>query len=151
MTAMPDETVDARAPGGAPGAASAASDPAAVVRATFGRVFAGDTAVFEAHPGLEALRLHFPAMLAAFPDFSAELIQQLVDGDRVASHWIFRGTHRGDLYGVAPTGKPVRFQNLGICRVDGDRIVQYNSEVGWLTVFRQIGALPLGGAAGPAR
>ena len=128
-----------------------AADPAAVVRSAFEAIFAGDTSPFDAHPGLDTLRLHFPALLTAFPDLSAELNQQLVDGDRVASHWIFRGTHRGDLYGIAPTGKQVQFQNLSICRVERGRIVQYNSEVGWLSVFRQLGALPLGGTARPSR
>jgi predicted ester cyclase len=121
-----------------------AASPAAVVRRTFEAIFAGDLAVIDEHPGLAALRVAFPSTRAAFPDFSAELVQQLADGDRVASHWVFRGTHRGDLYGLAPTGVPVQFQNLSICRVEGGRIVQYNSEIGFLSVLKQLGALPLG-------
>jgi predicted ester cyclase len=121
-----------------------AADPAAVVRATLEAVFAGDFSVFDQHPGLAALKVHFPGMLVAFPDFRAELQQQLTDGDRVATHWVFRGTHRGELYGLAPTGVPVQFQNVSISRVVDGRIVQYNSEVGWLTVLKQVGALPLG-------
>ncbi|HEY2855082.1 MAG TPA: ester cyclase [Gemmatimonadaceae bacterium] len=66
-----------------------------------------------------------------------------MDGDRVASHWIFRGTHLGNLYGIAPTGRSVEFQNLSICRVAENRIVEYNSEVGFLSVFKQLGILPL--------
>src|SRR5438105_4990633 len=105
-----------------------------VVRSTFEAIFRGDFSVFSEHPGLTALKEHFPPMLAAFPDFTAELKQQLIEGDRVAMHWIFRGTHRGELFGIPPTGKAVQFQNLGISRVEHGRIVQYNSEVGWLTV-----------------
>jgi predicted ester cyclase len=112
-----------------------------IVRSTFESVFAGDFSVFDKHPGLGALREHFPPLLVAFPDFRAELKQTLVDGDRVALHWVFRGTHRGVLFGMQPTGVPVQFQNVGISRVENGRIVQYNSEVGWLSVFRQIGAL----------
>jgi len=115
--------------------------PADIVRRAFESIFAGDFSVFDKHPGLGALREHFPPMLSAFPDFSAELKQQLVDGDRIALHWLFRGTHRGVLFGIPPTGIAVRFQNVGISRVDGGRIVQYNSEVGWLSVLGQIGAL----------
>jgi predicted ester cyclase len=33
---------------------------------------------------------------------------------------------------VAPTGKPVRFQNVSIARLSDGRVVQYNSETGWL-------------------
>lgn len=117
-------------------------DPATVVRSAFREIFCGNEAPFGEHRGLNALRAAFPPMLRAFPDFSAELLQQIVEGDRVASHWIFRGTHRGELYGIPPTEKAVEFQNLSICHVVGGRILQYNSEIGWMTLLRQIGAWP---------
>jgi predicted ester cyclase len=117
--------------------------PDAVIRDVFLTIFSGDFSPFDDHPGLASLQKHFPPMLVAFPDFSAELKQQIVDGDRVATHWVFRGTHLGDFQGIPATGKAVEFQNLSISRVIDGRIVSYNSEVGWLTVLRQIGALPL--------
>ena len=115
---------------------------AGLVESAFRQVFSGNDAPFSEHPGLHALRDAFPPMLRAFPDFSAELVQQIDDGDRVASHWIFRGTHRGELYGIPPTGKSVEFQNLSICRVESGRIAQYNSEIGWMTLLRQLDAWP---------
>jgi SnoaL-like polyketide cyclase. len=50
-----------------------------------------------------------------------------------------------------PTGKPVQFQNLSVSRVENGKIVQYNSEVGYLSVFMQLGVLPVkrGGALSP--
>ena len=117
--------------------------PAALVRSVFQTIFSGDFAPFDSHPGLAALKQHFPPMLVAFPDFHAELKQQIVDGDRVGTHWVFRGTHLGEFQGIPPTGRPVEFQNLSISRVIDGRIVNYNSEIGFLTVLRQIGALPL--------
>lgn len=117
--------------------------PDAVVRSVFQTIFSGDFSPFDFHPGLAALKQHFPPMLVAFPDFRAELKQQIVDGDRVGTHWVFRGTHLGEFQGIPGTGKKVEFQNLSISRVVDGRIVNYNSEVGWLTVLRQIGALPL--------
>ncbi|HXT18254.1 MAG TPA: ester cyclase [Gemmatimonadaceae bacterium] len=117
------------------------SSPADVARGVFESLFAGDYSVFDKHPGLAALREHFPPMRVAFPDFRAELKQQLVDGNRVAFQWIFRGTHDGPLLGVAPTGRTVQFQNLSISRVEDGRIVQYNSEVGWLTLLGQLGVV----------
>ena len=117
------------------------SSPADAARGAFESIFAGDYSVFDRHPGLAALRQHFPPMRIAFPDFRAELKQQLVDGNRVAFQWIFRGTHNGPLLGVAPTGKTVEFQNVSISRVEDGRIVQYNSEVGWLALLNQLGVV----------
>lgn len=117
--------------------------PDAVVRSVFQTIFSGDFSPFDSHPGLTALKQHFPPMLVAFPDFRAELKQQIVDGDRVGTHWVFRGTHLGEFQGIPGTGKPVEFQNVSISRVVDGKIVNYNSEIGFLTVLRQIGALPL--------
>lgn len=127
-----------------------ADSPGGVVISAFEAIFAGDFSPFEVHPGLAALREAFPKMLVAFPDFHAELKQQLVDGDRVALQWIFRGTHLGEFQGIAPTGKPVEFQNLSISRVIDGRIVSYNSEIGALRLLGQIGAFPVQRSVAPA-
>jgi len=119
-----------------------AYSPAALVTDVLKRAFDGDLAVLDRHPGMAAMQRTFPVVQAAFPDIKAELQQMLTDGDRVATHWILTGTHTGTFFGIPPTGKPVRMQNISIVRVDGDRIVQFNSEVGWLQMLVQIGALP---------
>lgn len=120
-----------------------APDPAAVVRDVFERLFLTGIEALDGHPGMDALRSAYPMIRTAFPDAVIELQQQLVDGDRVASHWIIRGTHLGDFLGIAPTGRAVKYQNIGIATVVEGRVVQYNAENGWLTVLRQLGALPL--------
>lgn len=65
---------------------------------------AGDLGALDPHPGMRDLKQLFPRVKAALPDFGATLVQQLVQEDRVATHWIFRGTHEGELFGIAPTG-----------------------------------------------
>ncbi len=99
-------------------------------------------AALEPHPGMEHLSRLWPSVQAAIPDIRADLEQQLVEGDRVATLWSFSGTHRGPLFGVPATGQAVRFQNLSIAQVTAGRVGQYNSETGWLDFLMQIGALP---------
>jgi predicted ester cyclase len=118
--------------------------PAEIARETIETLFAThDLSVLNPHPGMESLRKVFPAFVKGLPDIKIELQQQIVAGNQVASHWLFRATHLGDLYGIPPTGKEVKFQNLNIMKIDDGKIVQYNSEVGWLALFMQIGFLPL--------
>ena len=119
-----------------------ASDPGEVVVAMIEALVVRGEQTLDQHPGMEHLRRLWPSVKEAFPDFRAEVQQQLTQGDRVASHWIFSGTHRGDLFGVPATGKTVRFQNLSIARVIDQKVVQYNSETGWLDFLMQVGALP---------
>lgn len=117
--------------------------PAALVRDVFERLFSSGVDALEKHPGMGALREAFPILKAAFPDITIELQQQLVDGNRVASHWLLTGTHLGSFFGIPATGRIVKYQNIGIATVVEGAIVQYNAESGWLSVLRQIDALPL--------
>jgi predicted SnoaL-like aldol condensation-catalyzing enzyme len=40
----------------------------------------------------------------AFPDVRLNIDDMIAEGDRVAIRWTCRGTHKGDLNGIAPTG-----------------------------------------------
>ena len=121
-----------------------AKSPAEIAKLTIETLFAThDLSVLDPHPGMESLKKVFPAFVKGLPDIKIELQQQVTEGDRVSSHWIFSATHSGELYGIPPTGKQVRFQNINIMKIEDGKIVQYNSEVGWLALFMQIGFLPL--------
>ncbi len=119
------------------------SDPSEVVVGMIEAMVERGEQTLDVHPGMEHLRRLWPAVREAIPDFRVELQQQLTQADRVATHWIFSGTHQGNLFGVPATGKSVRFQNLSIARVMDDKVVQYNSETGWLDFLMQLGVLPL--------
>jgi predicted ester cyclase len=120
-----------------------ASDPGEVVVAMIEALVARGEQTLDRHPGMEHLRRLWPSVKEAFPDFRAEIQQQLIQGNLVASHWVFSGTHQGNLFGVPATGKSVRFQNLSIAKVIDEKVVQYNSETGWLDFLMQVGVLPL--------
>ena len=120
-----------------------ASDPGEVVVAMIEALVVRGEQTLDQHPGMEHLRRLWPSVKEAFPDFRAEIQQQLIQGNLVAGHWVFSGTHQGNLFGVPATGKSVRFQNLSIAKVIDEKVVQYNSETGWLDFLMQVGVLPL--------
>ena len=49
-------------------------------------------------------REQIAAFHQGFPDLTATIDEQLAEGDRVVTRVRFRGTHTGDLLGLAPTG-----------------------------------------------
>ncbi|UOZ03440.1 ester cyclase [Amycolatopsis sp. WQ 127309] len=56
----------------------------------------------------------------SIPDRVDEIVDVIAKGDRVWALWYVTGTHDGDVYGIAATGKPVRMLELGVWRfVDG--------------------------------
>lgn len=120
-----------------------ATDPAGVVVDMIRGMVDRGAEALAPHPGMGHLQRLWPSVQSAIPDFQAELQQQVVDGDRVATLWIFSGTHRGPLFGIPGSGKPVRFQNVSIARIEDGKVVEYNSETGWLDFLMQIGVLPL--------
>jgi steroid delta-isomerase-like uncharacterized protein len=79
---------------------------------------------------------------AAFPDIRVEVVEQVAEGDIVATRTRSRGTHTGELMGVAATGKEVRVEGSAWVRIAGGRIVEMWGVADQLTMMRQIGAFP---------
>src|SRR3954468_24377375 len=47
-----------------------------------------------------------------FPDIHWTMEETITEGDRVAARFTMRGTHRGDFFGIPPTGKQISVQAL---------------------------------------
>lgn len=46
---------------------------------------------------------------AALPDFVCEILEMTEEADRVVAKMLFYGTHKGEMFGFAPTGKRVEW------------------------------------------
>lgn len=73
--------------------------------------------------GREAIEGVYAYWLNAFPDLSFTWTEPVIDGDRVALFWHFRGTLAGDFFGHARTGSHVEFDGAGDYRVSPEGIV----------------------------
>lgn len=89
--------------------------------------------------GREGQRQAVEVFLAAFPDLRNEILLVLADGDLVAAHQHWRGTHSAEFLGVAATGRVVEFTSTAILRIDGGLIAQAWDEVDLLGVISQLG------------
>jgi predicted ester cyclase len=84
------------------------------------------------YSGLEGVRESVSLYRSIFPDLEIHVEDQLVDGDRVASHWTARGTNRG---------RRVTMRGITISHVVDGKIVEdwgYSDTAGLL---RQLGPL----------
>lgn len=59
--------------------------------------------------GISGLREYMRRVREAFPDFHNEIEEMVADGERVAVRVTYTGTHRGEMYGIAPTGRAIRY------------------------------------------
>jgi steroid delta-isomerase-like uncharacterized protein len=78
----------------------------------------------------------------AFPDVQLSIEDQVAEGDKVVTRWIGRGTHQGELMGVAPTGNQVRVAGMTISRIEEGKIVEEWEIYDTLGMMQQLGAIP---------
>jgi len=89
---------------------------------------------------------HFVSLFrAAFPDVHITIEDQLAEGDKVVTRWTARGTHKGDLMGIAPTGKQVTVTGINIGRVEGGKFVEGWFNIDDLGLLQQLGVVPMPG------
>ncbi len=78
----------------------------------------------------------------SFPDWHSTFEELIAEGDRVAERWTGRGTHRGELQGIPPTGKRVEVPGIVFYRIVDGKIVEFRGQLDMLSLMQQLGAIP---------
>jgi len=78
----------------------------------------------------------------AFPDLTLTVNQQIADGDYVATRWTAKGTHKGDLFGIAPTGKQTTVTGITIDHWTDGKVAESWTNWDTLGLLQQLGAVP---------
>jgi predicted ester cyclase len=63
-------------------------------------------------------------------------------GDRVIARWTGTGTHRGELMGIDPTGRPISVDAISIFRIAEGKIAEEWTVWDALGLLQQVGAVP---------
>ena len=79
---------------------------------------------------------------AAFPDLKFTCEDMVAEDDKVLVRWTARGTHQGELHGIAPTGRVGEINGMDLLRIVGGRIVESWPCFDALGLLRQLGAIP---------
>jgi steroid delta-isomerase-like uncharacterized protein len=99
-----------------------------------------------APPGLASDREGYKQLVsmvrAAYPDRQITIEDLIAEGDKVAYRWSWRGTHTGEIHGIAPTGKQVTMTGISINRIEGGKIVEEWGEMDRLGLMQQLGVVP---------
>ena len=79
---------------------------------------------------------------AAFPDLHLTIEDILTEGETVIARWSCKGTHKGDLNGIAPTGKHIHMSGISISRLVNGKVAE--GWVNWdaLGLMQQLGVVP---------
>ncbi len=92
--------------------------------------------------GPEGLKGFVAMYRNAFPDIAFAIEDQVAEGEKVGTRWVARGTHRGELMGIAPTGNAVEVRAFTLQRFSGGKIAEDWAHDDALGMMRQLGAVP---------
>jgi len=92
--------------------------------------------------GLEPVREATAMALKAFPDQQLTIEGEIAEGDTVAARWTSRGTHKGELMGIPPTGKQFTHDGMTFYRLNNAKIVEAWFVADILGQMQQLGVIP---------
>jgi steroid delta-isomerase-like uncharacterized protein len=79
----------------------------------------------------------------AFPDMRLTIDDLISEDDKVVVRWTARGTHRGELTGIAPTGKAVTISGIIVSRLSDGKVVEEFETFDEVSLLRQLGVSTL--------
>lgn len=92
-------------------------------------------------PGPAGLKPIIAGIRKAFPDLKYVIKNMVVTDSQVAVHTVMHGTHTGDFFGLAPTGKVIQVNQMQIERIAHNQIVEHWRVTDELGLMRQLGQL----------
>ena len=87
--------------------------------------------------GVEGVKRFFGMFRAALSDLEVSIDELVAEGDRVAVATTTTGTHQGELFGIAATGRRVAVTGVDVVRVDG-KIVEHRGLTDTVGLLRQL-------------
>jgi steroid delta-isomerase-like uncharacterized protein len=90
----------------------------------------------------EGLKQMLSMWFNAFPDIHVTIDDLFAEGDRCAVRWTWRGTHKGEMMGIPPTGKQVTAMGIDIEHIVGGKFVEVWTFEDEPYMMQQLGVVP---------
>ena len=101
-----------------------------------------DPSTPDAGRGPESEKKRVTLYRTALHDLRLTIEDIIAEGEMVTARWSCRGTHKGDLNGIAPTGKQIAISGISMVRFASGKMVE-----GWINwdalgLMQQLGVVP---------
>jgi len=93
-------------------------------------------------PGLDGLKETLVRLRSAFPDSKWTLDEQIAEGDKVVSRFVWSGTHQGEFLGIPATHRPINVWGMVIDRFAGEKIISTRILMDMFGMMMQLGVIP---------
>lgn len=84
---------------------------------------------------VEGVKIYF----RAFPDLVHQIVELIPVEDKVILRFIARGTHKGELEGLPPTGNAMEVSSIEIFTIKAGKIIEERQEADMLGMLAQLG------------
>lgn len=93
-------------------------------------------------PGRMGLKFAINSMHAGFPDMNWTVHEQIAEGEKVVSRFVWKGTHKGEFMGIPPTNKKVEVWGIVIDVVKDGLFSESRIIMDTVGLLQQLGVMP---------
>ena len=93
------------------------------------------------------LKGHIILFEAGLPNYQVVAKDMIVEGNKVVLRGTVVGEHKGELFGIAPTGQKVNVDLIIIYELDNNKIVNHWMQADTVALMQQIGSMPVAASA----
>jgi len=92
--------------------------------------------------GRDEIRELVKSHRTSFPDWNEEILESIVEGDRIVTRYRSRGTHRGEFLGYPPKGKKVHVEEASVFHMVQGKIAEQWAFPDVVSLQNQISSAP---------
>jgi steroid delta-isomerase-like uncharacterized protein len=93
-------------------------------------------------PGPEGLKGIILYIRSAFPDIEWKVIEDIAEGDRLASRFVWTGTHLGNFLGIPASGNKVTMYGMVFDKLVDGKMLESRILMDIMQLLTQLGAIP---------
>jgi steroid delta-isomerase-like uncharacterized protein len=91
-------------------------------------------------PGLAGVKDVVRSLRTAFPDLHWTVEEQIAEGDRVLTRFVWTGTHEAEFFGIPATRRHVTVGGMVIDRIEAAKVQDTRIQMDVFGLMRQLGA-----------
>jgi steroid delta-isomerase-like uncharacterized protein len=101
-------------------------------------------------PGLDGLKETLTHLRRAFPDSQWRVEEQIAEGNKVLTRFVWSGTHRDEFLGIPATNRAIRVWGMVIDRLEDRKVTSTRILLDTWSLMQQLGVVPAAPEAGAA-
>jgi len=89
--------------------------------------------------GINNTKDFYSNYITGFSNIEFTIVDLFGQGDKLVKHWNFKGTHSGDFFGIAPTGRSVNIDGTTLVNMKNGKIAQERDFFDNMVFMQQLG------------